>query len=95
VQYPVEKAPIEKLTVLRNGVSISQLVQYPVSGFVFEGGTGMEDLSQVVSNACIFLQENNTPFNVLISESGRRVFLLLQVRTANAILSFTSSVGCS
>ncbi|KAM3334260.1 hypothetical protein ACQJBY_028979 [Aegilops geniculata] len=78
VQYPVEKAPTEKITVIRNGVSISQLVQYPVSGFVFEGGASLEDLSQVVSDACIFLQENNRPFNVLISESGKRVFLLLQ-----------------
>ncbi|XP_044977883.1 GDP-L-galactose phosphorylase 1-like isoform X1 [Hordeum vulgare subsp. vulgare] len=78
VQYPVEKAPTEELTVVGNGVSISQLVQYPVSGFVFEGGASLEDLSQVVSNACIFLQENNRPFNVLISESAKRVFLLLQ-----------------
>ncbi|KAG8054320.1 hypothetical protein GUJ93_ZPchr0001g31716 [Zizania palustris] len=29
VQYPVEKAPTEKLTTLGNGVSIIQLVQYP------------------------------------------------------------------
>ncbi|KAM3353108.1 hypothetical protein ACQJBY_024346 [Aegilops geniculata] len=78
VQYPVEKAPTQKLTVVGNGVSISQLVRYPVSGFVFEGGASLEDLSQVVSDACIFLQENNRPFNVLISESGKRVFLLLQ-----------------
>uniref|UniRef100_A0A8I6XM99 GDP-L-galactose phosphorylase 1 n=1 Tax=Hordeum vulgare subsp. vulgare TaxID=112509 RepID=A0A8I6XM99_HORVV len=78
VQYPVEKVPTEELTVVGNGVSISQLVQYPVSGFVFEGGAGLEDLSQVVSNACIFLQENNRPFNVLISESAKRVFLPLQ-----------------
>jgi GDP-L-galactose phosphorylase len=90
VQYPVEKAPTEELTVLRNGVTVSQLVQYPVNGFVFQGGTSLDDLSRVVSNACIFLQENNTPFNVLISESGRRVFLLLQVLTRNANLSFTS-----
>ncbi|KAI4988742.1 hypothetical protein ZWY2020_036059, partial [Hordeum vulgare] len=67
VQYPVEKAPTEELTVCDRR-----------SGFVFEGGAGLEDLSQVVSNACIFLQENNRPFNVLISESAKRVFLLLQ-----------------
>ncbi|XBI30629.1 GDP-L-galactose phosphorylase 1-like isoform X1 [Triticum dicoccoides] len=78
VQYPVENAPTERITVVRNGVSISQLVRYPVSGFVFEGGASLEDLSQAVSDACIFLQENNRPFNVLISESGKRVFLLLQ-----------------
>ncbi|KAI4980377.1 hypothetical protein ZWY2020_020862, partial [Hordeum vulgare] len=60
VQYPVKKAPTEELTVVGNGVSISQLVQYPVSGF------------------------NNRPFNVLISESSKRVFLLLQYNIANA-----------
>jgi GDP-L-galactose phosphorylase len=95
VQYPVEKVPTEKLTALSNGVSISQLVQYPVSGFVFEGGTSLEDLSHVVSNTCIFLQEHNRPFNVLISESGKRVFLLLQVGSIKATFSFTSSVECS
>ncbi|KAL5227553.1 hypothetical protein ABZP36_015818 [Zizania latifolia] len=78
VQYPVEKAPTEKLTTLGNGVSIIQLVQYPVSGLVFEGGACLEDLSDVVSKVCIFLQENNRPFNVLISESGKRIFLLPQ-----------------
>ncbi|KAL5203323.1 hypothetical protein ABZP36_014275 [Zizania latifolia] len=78
VQYPVEKAPTEKLTTLGNGVSIIQLVQYPVSGLVFEGGACLEDLSDVVSKACIFLQDNNRPFNVLISESGKRIFLLPQ-----------------
>jgi GDP-L-galactose phosphorylase len=95
VQYPVEKAPTEKLRVLRNGISISQLVQYPVSGFVFEDGASLEDLSHVVSNTCIFLQEHNRPFNVLISESGKRVFLLLQVGSIKATFSFTSSVECS
>lgn len=78
VKYPVEKAPKEKLTVLKNGVSISELVQYPVSGFVFEGEVSLEDLSYVVSNACTFMQDNNRPFNVLISESAKRVFLLPQ-----------------
>ncbi|XP_025819786.1 GDP-L-galactose phosphorylase 1-like isoform X1 [Panicum hallii] len=78
VPYPVEKATTEKLTTLVNGVSISQLVDYPVSGFVFEGGASLEDLSDVVAKVCIFLQENNRPFNVLISESGNSVFLLPQ-----------------
>jgi GDP-L-galactose phosphorylase len=83
VQYPVEKATTEKLTSLGNGVSIFHLVDYPVSGFLFEGGASLEDLSDVVSKVCIFLQENNRPFNVLISESGKRVFLLPQVLLCN------------
>nr|BAB90526.1 B1065G12.8 [Oryza sativa Japonica Group] len=91
VQYPVEKALTEKLTTLGNGVSIIQLVQYPVSGFVFEGGACLEDLSDVVSKVCIFLQENNKPFNALISESGKRVFLLPQQWITN-ILSPSDSI---
>ncbi|KAF0919738.1 hypothetical protein E2562_031080 [Oryza meyeriana var. granulata] len=85
LQYPVEKAPMEKLTTVGNGVSIIQLVDYPVSGFVFEGGACLEDLSDVVSKVCIFMQENNRPFNVLISESGKRVSLLPQSGSSVAI----------
>jgi GDP-L-galactose phosphorylase len=69
-------------------VNIAQLVGYPVSGFVFEGGASLEDLSDMVSKVCIFLQGNNRPFNVLISESGRRVFLLPQVLQCNLLLKF-------
>ncbi|RCV28607.1 hypothetical protein SETIT_5G416800v2 [Setaria italica] len=90
VQYPVEKATTEKLTTLVNGVSIAQLVGYPVSGFVFEGGASLEDLSCMVSKVCIFLQENNRPFNVLISESGRRVFLLPQCYAEKQLLGKAS-----
>ncbi|XP_062228810.1 GDP-L-galactose phosphorylase 1-like isoform X2 [Phragmites australis] len=90
IKYPVERATTEKLTTLGNGVSIFQLVQYPVSGFAFEGGTGLEDLSDVVSKICIFLQESNRPFNVLISESGNRVFLLPQCYAEKQLLGKAS-----
>ncbi|CAO2182022.1 unnamed protein product [Urochloa humidicola] len=90
VQYPVEKATVEKLTALVNGVSIAQLVGYPVNGFVFEDGPSLEDLSYVVAKVCIFLQENNRPFNVLISESGKRVFLLPQCYAERQLLGKAS-----
>ncbi|KAG0540589.1 hypothetical protein BDA96_03G422200 [Sorghum bicolor] len=90
VQYPVEKATTEKLTSLGNGVSIFHLLDYPVSGFLFKGGASLEDLSDVVSKVCIFLQENNRPFNVLISESGKRVFLLPQCYAEKQILGKAS-----
>ncbi|CAO1946924.1 unnamed protein product [Urochloa humidicola] len=90
VQYPVEKATTEKLTALVNGVSIALLVDYPVCGFVFEGGANLEDLSDVVAKVCIFLQENNRPFNVLISESGKRVFLLPQCYAEKQLLGKAS-----
>nr|CAD1818182.1 unnamed protein product [Ananas comosus var. bracteatus] len=38
----------------------------------------MKDLSNAVANSCIYLQENNIPFNVLICGSGGRIFLFPQ-----------------
>ncbi|KAG6689760.1 hypothetical protein I3843_11G188400 [Carya illinoinensis] len=58
--------------------SPSVLLNYPVRGLVFEGGYTVEDLSNTVSDACICLQANNIPYNVLIADCGRRVFLLPQ-----------------
>ncbi|KAI3910404.1 hypothetical protein MKX01_034798 [Papaver californicum] len=80
--FPVEKAPTQKITMANglpdNGVTISELLNYPVRALVFEGGNTLKDLSDVASNACIFLQENNIPYNVLISDCGNRTFLFPQ-----------------
>ncbi|KAI3976992.1 hypothetical protein MKX01_008850 [Papaver californicum] len=82
VPFPVEKAPTQKITMANglpdNGVTISELLNYPVRALVFEGGNTLKDLSNVVSNSCIFLQENNIPYNVLISDCGNRTFLFPQ-----------------
>ncbi|XP_077244698.1 GDP-L-galactose phosphorylase 2-like [Tasmannia lanceolata] len=81
VPFPVEKAPMRRITTMKgmeNGVKIFQLLNYPVRGLVFEGGNSLQDLSSVVSKSCIWLQNNNVPYNALISDSGKRVFLFPQ-----------------
>ncbi|KAE9598485.1 hypothetical protein Lal_00027056 [Lupinus albus] len=78
VPFPIEMAPIKKIAKLNGGVKISKLLNYPVRGLVFEGGNTLEDLSNTVSDACICLQNNNIPYNVLISDCGRQIFLLPQ-----------------
>ncbi|KAK9048811.1 hypothetical protein SSX86_032220 [Deinandra increscens subsp. villosa] len=78
VRFPIEKAPTGKITEFNGGVVISEILNYPVRGLVFEGGYSLEDLSNAVSDSCICLQDNNIPYNVLISDSGTRVFLLPQ-----------------
>ncbi|KAK4767805.1 hypothetical protein SAY87_002946 [Trapa incisa] len=79
VPFPVEKAPTKKITILENyGVKVSELRNYPVRGLVFEGGNTLQDLSNAVSDTCICLQGNNIPYNVLVSDCGRRVFLFPQ-----------------
>ncbi|KAF7141371.1 hypothetical protein RHSIM_Rhsim06G0222100 [Rhododendron simsii] len=78
VPFPIEKALARKITTFKGGVVISELSNYPVRGFVFVGENTLEDLSNAVSDSCICLQENNIPFNVFISDSAKRIFLLPQ-----------------
>lgn len=61
------------------GVMVSELLDYPVRGFVFEAGCKLRMLSDAVANCCFYLQNNNIPFNILISDFSHRVFLLPQV----------------
>ena len=76
--FPIEKAPTKKIAKSNAGVKISELLKYPVRGLVFEGGDTLEDLANIVSDACICLQNNNIPYNVLIADCGKQVFLLPQ-----------------
>ncbi|XP_057522801.1 GDP-L-galactose phosphorylase 2-like [Amaranthus tricolor] len=80
--FPVEKAPTEAISkindIIKTGIVISQLLEYPVRGFVFEGGKTLKHLSDAVASACIRLQNTNFPFNVLISGCGKKVFLFPQ-----------------
>ncbi|CAA7400372.1 unnamed protein product [Spirodela intermedia] len=79
VPFPVEKAPTRRIPLSsKSGVKVSSLMNYPVRGLVFEGGSNLQELSDLVAGACICLQESNTPFNVLISDMGRRIFLFPQ-----------------
>eukprot|EP00252_Welwitschia_mirabilis_P015000 TRINITY_DN330_c1_g5_i1.p1 TRINITY_DN330_c1_g5~~TRINITY_DN330_c1_g5_i1.p1 ORF type:complete len:442 (+),score=68.84 TRINITY_DN330_c1_g5_i1:773-2098(+) len=78
--FPVEKAQTKTVPWEsgKSGVRISELFDYPVRGLLFEGGHSLEDLSSVVASSCVCLQENNIPYNVLIADSGRRIFLFPQ-----------------
>ncbi|KAJ0976861.1 hypothetical protein J5N97_012335 [Dioscorea zingiberensis] len=82
VPFPVEKAPTHMIPISKglekSGVKISCLMNYPVRALVYEGGNSLKDLADLVSASCICLQDNNIPFNVLISDSGRRIFLFPQ-----------------
>lgn len=77
---PVEKAATHLITSVEGtGTKIYQFVNYPVRGLIFEDDNSLENLSDTASKACIFLQNNNIPHNVLISYCGKRVFLYPQV----------------
>lgn len=78
--FPIERAPTARVPYGRKkgGVKVYELTKFPVRGLVFELGNSMEDLSEAVANACIHLQDENIPYNVLIADRGSRVFVLPQ-----------------
>ena len=90
--FPVEKALTQRISTLemerpgKRRVVVSQLLEYPVRGLVFELGNSMQELSDAVASSCIYLQENNIPFNVLISNCGKRIFLFPQVGVISLLL---------
>eukprot|EP00798_Chlamydomonas_sp_ICE-L_P017418 gene17418-23719_t len=77
--FPCERAPTKPLGSAlkrkRGGVKISRLAEYPVNGFVIEVGNSLEDMAAVVGEACLNMQVANIPHNLLICDSGARVFL--------------------
>ncbi|PIN17828.1 putative hydrolase (HIT family) [Handroanthus impetiginosus] len=89
--FPIERAPSKKIITTSVGVKISNILNYPVRGLVFEGGNTLEDLSNVVSDSCICLQENNIPYNVLIADCGKRIFLFPQCYAEKQALGEVSS----
>lgn len=79
--YPCERAPTMLLKGLkrkRNNVQLSRLVNYPVNGFVVEVGDSLEEMAEVVGQACVRMQQKNIPHNLIISDSGSRVFIFPQ-----------------
>jgi GDP-L-galactose phosphorylase len=70
-------------------------LNYPVRGLVFEGGNTLDDLSNAVSDSCICLQENNIPYNVLIADSAKRIFLIPQVRALRPAPVLVISLSCN
>lgn len=80
--YPVERAPtklIQDTAFDPKYVTVSELVGYPVKGWVFEMSAGfdhsLEPVASAVGRVCMKLQEMNVPHNLLICDCGARVFL--------------------
>ncbi|CAI9778539.1 unnamed protein product [Fraxinus pennsylvanica] len=89
VTLPIEMAPTRKITTSR-GVKICDILNYPIRGLVFECGNTLDEFSNDVSDSSICLQDNNIPYNVLIADSGRRIFLIPQYYTEKQALGEVS-----
>eukprot|EP01018_Ginkgo_biloba_P015022 Gb_38253 [translate_table: standard] len=92
LQCPVERAPSKRVPwkFEKTGVKIFELCDCPMRGIVFEGGNTLEDLSIVVANSCVCLQVNNIPYNVLIADCGKRIFLFPRCYAERQVLGEVS-----
>ncbi|KAK9810352.1 hypothetical protein WJX72_009291 [[Myrmecia] bisecta] len=77
--FAVERAPTAEVMMglkrRRGEVRISQLAEYPVRGLVFEAGSSLAEMADVVGEACQRLQKANIPHNLFVVDCGQRVFL--------------------
>ncbi|CAL5387888.1 unnamed protein product [Camellia sinensis] len=98
VPFPIEKAPIREITTLNGGVKISELLNYPVRGLVFEGGNTLEDLSNAVSDSCICLQDNIQVGALCLGLVGKVDFTVRHLSSETASFpstwDFSSSQQC-
>jgi len=82
------------MEVWEGGDNISELLDYPVRGLVFEGGNTLEDPYDVIGSAWICIQRNNIPYNVLIANCWKTMFSFPQVY-CNTILPIFVPPSCS
>lgn len=77
--FPVELAATRPIADAGHGVVISETVDYPVRLLVVESSAQkFKHLAGVLASICCRFQEQNLPFNILICDSGRRVFVVPQ-----------------
>ncbi|KAK1280120.1 GDP-L-galactose phosphorylase 1 [Acorus gramineus] len=84
--YFANLLPVEFLPVVsvydrfpEEGVRISEVANYPMKALVFEAGQSLKVFVKVVTEICSYLQDQSIPFNLLITDCGRKIFLFLQV----------------
>lgn len=80
VPFALERASTTCVTYINGegGVKVSEVANYPVRCLLYEIGSSLEELANVVAKACITLQDANIPYNLLIADGGTRVFVIPQ-----------------
>ncbi|XP_077253781.1 GDP-L-galactose phosphorylase 1-like [Tasmannia lanceolata] len=89
---PVELVPV--MPILGDwqgrGIHIFELADYPIKAVLFKGREKLKVLAEVVSEICSSLREQNTPFNLLISDCGANMFLFPQVCSSAASINLSA-----
>lgn len=63
----------------RRGIHICSIIDYPIKTLSFQTTQNLKILAAAISEICFQLEEKNIQYNLMISDSGKKSFLFLQV----------------
>ncbi|GMI81915.1 VITAMIN C DEFECTIVE 5 [Hibiscus trionum] len=76
---PVELQPVSTFFGSgRRGIQICSIIDYPIKTLSFKTTHNLKILAAAISEICFHLDEKNVQYNLMISDSGKRIFLFLQ-----------------
>ncbi|PQM37363.1 GDP-L-galactose phosphorylase 1 [Prunus yedoensis var. nudiflora] len=82
IPLPVEFMPLDTFFGDgQEGMHISSVTDYPIKTLVFESNH-LNMMMEVLAEICSCLQEKLIPYNLLISDHGKRIFLFFQLQTS-------------
>ncbi|XVF75025.1 hypothetical protein PTKIN_Ptkin13bG0155900 [Pterospermum kingtungense] len=62
----------------RRGLRMCSVVDYPVKTISFQTTCNLKIMAVAISEICSHLEEKNVKYNLMISDSGKKIFLFLQ-----------------
>lgn len=78
---PVELTPVDTFFHEgQRGMRISAVTDFPIKTLLFESNKKFKRMVEVLVEICCQLQEKSIPYNLLISDSGKKIFLFLQMQ---------------
>lgn len=77
---PVEFRPVDTFfSGGRRGLHMCSIVDYPIKTISFQTTCNLKIMAAAISEICSHLEERNVQYNLMISDSGKEIFLFLQV----------------
>lgn len=71
----------------QKGIQISTVIDYPIKTLLFESNCNIRMMVEIVSETTRYLLDKEIPYNLMISDCGKKVFLFLQVRWSSCACS--------
>ncbi|XVE89388.1 hypothetical protein DITRI_Ditri19aG0197700 [Diplodiscus trichospermus] len=76
---PVEFRPVDTFfSGGKRGIHVCSVIDYPIKTISFETTLNLKMMAAAVSEICSHLEEKNVQYNLMISDSGKKIFLFLQ-----------------